>query len=90
MPYFEGVREAWDERRLIETVKRAAKEKNADLTTFWARLFAEVAAERGQGGTSTLTDFWERAKDDEVMDRWHDRLVAKLLELRERPERAER
>ena len=33
------------------------------------------------GGTSTLNDFWERARSDLVMDDWHQRMVNKLLEL---------
>ncbi|HUU28041.1 MAG TPA: hypothetical protein VM123_09530, partial [archaeon] len=81
MPYAEGLREAWDERRLLETLKRRAEEKNVDLSDFLAGLFSEVAAGRGRGGRSTLDDFWERAKDDQVMDKWHKRMVEKLLSL---------
>jgi len=80
-PYMEGLREAWDERRLLETLKRTAKAKNIDISGFLAQFFAEVAAARGRGGTSTLDDFWEKAKDDLVMENWHNKLVEKLLSL---------
>jgi hypothetical protein len=81
-PYMEGLREAWDDRRLLETLKQAAAEKNVDLSGFLGRLYAEVAMARGIGGRSTLDDFWERAKSDQVMDEWRDRMVEKLLSMR--------
>ncbi len=81
-PYMEGLREAWDDRRLIETLKRAAAEKHVDLSGFFGRLFADVAAARGQGGQDTVDDFWDRAKNDRVMDEWRNRLVKRLLDLK--------
>ncbi|MBW7997925.1 MAG: hypothetical protein FVQ81_15415 [Candidatus Glassbacteria bacterium] len=80
-PYFEGMREAWDERRLLETLKKTADRKGADIHWFLSRLFAEIRMARGQGGRSTLNDFWERAKDEQIMEKWHNRLVDKLLDL---------
>lgn len=81
MPFAEGLREAWDDRRLIETVKRAAEGKNVDLRAFWEQFFAEVRDNRGAGGTSTLSDFWERASEAHAMDRWRGRLTDKLMEI---------
>jgi hypothetical protein len=78
-PYMEGLREAWDDRRLIETLKQTADKKGVDLTTFFGRLFGEIAAARGQGGRDTVTDFWQAAKNDFVMDEWRDRMVQKLM-----------
>jgi hypothetical protein len=80
-PYMEGLREAWDDRRLIETLKRRAAEKGVDISGFLGELFKEVAAARGRGGTDTVDDFWERAKNDRAMDEWKQRLVDKLLSL---------
>ena len=82
MPFAEGLREAWDERRLIETIKSRAAEKGVDLSVFWEDFFGEIAASRGVGGTSTLNDFWEQASESEAMNRWHDELIAKLVSLR--------
>ena len=81
MPFAEGLREAWDERRLLETIKHTAKEKNADISGFLAGLYEEFASSRGRVGRSTLDDFWEKAKDDLVLETWHDKMVEKLLEL---------
>jgi len=81
MPFAEGLREAWDDRRLIETVRKKAAEKGVDLTAFWDGFFKEVSTSRGRGGRSTLDDFWEQARQAEVMDEWRSELTAKLLEL---------
>jgi hypothetical protein len=81
-PYIEGLREAWDDRRLLETLKRAAAAKGVDLTIFLGRLFADIAAARGQGGADTVTDFWERANNDLAMDEWRHRMVQKLETMR--------
>jgi len=80
-PYMEGLREAWDERRLIETIRKTGHNKDVDVTGFLQNIFDEVAENRGQGGSSTVTDFWQRAKDDARMDTWHRTLQDKLLEL---------
>ncbi len=84
MPFAEGLREAWDDRRLIETLKRAAGENGVDLSAFWEQFFAEVMDNRGAGGSSTLNDFWEQSKETAAMDRWRSRLTDKLLEVSER------
>ncbi len=81
MPFAEGIREAWDDRRLIETVKRTAAEKGVDLSAFWEQFFAEVLDNRGAGGTSTLNDFWEQAREANTMDQWRSRLTDKLMEV---------
>ncbi len=80
-PYMEGLREAWDDRRLLETLKRTAAGRKADISVFVGRLFAEIAAARGQGGRDTVDDFWEAAKSDRMMDEWRNRMVEKLIAL---------
>jgi hypothetical protein len=80
-PYMEGLREAWDDRRLLETLKHAAAGKGVNLDTFLGRLFGEISTARGEGGTDTVDDFWDRAKNDAMMDQWKDRLADKLLSL---------
>ena len=82
MPFAEGLREAWDDRRLIETVKKRAADRGVDLSQFWAGFFEEVASSRGAGGSSTLDDFWEQASSAVVMDTWRERLTEKLVELK--------
>ena len=80
-PYMEGMREAWDDRRFIETLRQAAAKKGVDISAFMGRLFADVARARGAGGTDTVNDFWDRSNSDAVMDEWKDRLVDRLLSL---------
>jgi len=82
-PYMEGVREGMDERRLLETLKREADEKNVDISAFLNSLFEEVASmeSRLRGRKVTEENFWARARDAEVMDSWHERMVEKLLSL---------
>ena len=80
-PYMEGMREAWDDRRLIETVRQAARKKGVDISEFLGRLFADVARSRGAGGNDTVDDFWDRSTNDRLMDEWRDRLVNELLTL---------
>ena len=81
MPFAEGLREAWDDRRLIETVKKTAEQNGVDLSAFWEEFFAEVLDNRGAGGTSTLNDFWEKAKEANAMEQWRNRLTEKLMEV---------
>ncbi|HET6428191.1 MAG TPA: hypothetical protein VFJ30_07270, partial [Phycisphaerae bacterium] len=76
-PYFEGMREAWDDRRVIETyTKRFAgdAEAMAELKT----ILAAAAASRARGGRDTVSDFWAAADDATKMDRWRDQLLARL------------
>jgi len=86
-PYMEGMREAWDDRRLIETVKHRAQEQSEEIGEFLGRLFADIAAARGRGGTDTVNDFWERAREDRQMDEWRNRLIQKLQSLRQSSDR---
>src|SRR5690606_29803794 len=86
-PYMEGMREAWDDRRLIETVKHRAQEQSEETGEFLGRLFADIAAARGRGGTDTVNDFWERAREDRQMDEWRNRLIQKLQSLRQSSDR---
>ena len=81
-PYMIGLREAWDDRRLRETVRQLANEKDVDLMAFWGRLHKEAAQERGRGGTNTLDDFWETARDDNVMEGWKSDMIHKALWLK--------
>jgi len=82
-PYMEGVREGMDERRLIETLKRKAAEKNVDISAFLDELFREVAARETalRSGEVNAENIWTRAEEAKVMDAWHNRIVEKLLSL---------
>ncbi|MFH1069857.1 MAG: hypothetical protein V1794_09605, partial [Candidatus Glassbacteria bacterium] len=83
-PFAEGVREAMDERRLMETLKHAAVLKNVDVAGFIQDLFREVAAAEPElrSGQITLENFWQAGEKAKAMDRWHSAMMEKLLSLR--------
>ncbi len=82
-PYMIGMREAWDDRRLRETVRKIARDKDVDLMAFWGRLHSEIAQERGLGGSNTVDDFWETARDNQSMERWKTEMIDKVIWLQE-------
>ncbi len=82
-PYMIGMREAWDDRRLRETVRKIARDKDVDLMAFWGRLHNEIAHERGLGGSNTVDDFWETARDNRAMERWKTEMIEKVIWLQE-------
>ena len=83
-PYMIGMREAWDDRRLRETVRKIARDKDVDLMAFWGRLHSEIAHERGLGGSNTVDDFWETARDNQAMERWKTEMIEKVIWLQEK------
>ncbi|MFC1544903.1 hypothetical protein ACFL4X_01930 [Gemmatimonadota bacterium] len=80
-PFMMGISEAWDERRLLETLKSEASARNVDIDGFLSTLFAEVHDSMGLRGQSTVTDFWFAAQDNNKMDQWRRRIEDKLLEI---------
>ena len=80
-PYYEGVREAWDDRRYIETLKKIAKENNADIIAFLAEIAEAGKNLRGEGGRETVNDFWAASKRIEAMDELRAKVVAKIREV---------
>ena len=80
-PYYEGMREAWDDRRYVETLKSLANQHQVDISAFLAKLAADGAALRGPGGRDTVYDFWAQPKDMAVIDELRQRVAAKILEL---------
>jgi len=80
-PYMMGLSEAWDERRLLETLKREATARGVDIGDFLSKLYAEIHDSMGLRGSSTVTDFWYSAQDNGKMDQWRRRIEEKLLEI---------
>jgi len=81
-PYMIGLSEAWDERRLLETLKHEAAARGVDIADFLSQLYAEIHDSMGLRGSSTVTDFWYSAQDNAKMDQWHRRIEDKLLEIK--------
>ena len=76
-PFMIGIREGMDDRRWIETYKKkVGAEKAQELL---APIFQEVIAQRGAGGTSTVTDFWDEVKRLEKVDEWRNKIIEAML-----------
>jgi len=82
-PFMEGVREGMDERRLLETIKHTAELRGVDISAFISRLYEQWHDSDGDIRRLKLTrdNFWQALQANHVMDRWHDTLMDKLLEL---------
>jgi hypothetical protein len=78
-PYYEGMREAWDDRRYIETLRKVGKTKGVEVQKFLDQIGQEARASRGKGGEDTVSDFWDQAKRVGVMDELRDRIATKIM-----------
>ncbi len=83
-PDYEELREAWDDRRYIETAKAAAKAAGKDISDLLAQIRAETLANQGTGGRDLVNDFWEEGRQANKMDQWRDLLAKKIIELARR------
>ena len=76
-PFFEGLREAWDDRRIIEAYrKRFAGDKEAMAVL--NEVLAEATRSRTAGGRDTVYDFWAAVDDPTKLDAWRNRLLDRL------------
>jgi hypothetical protein len=82
-PYYEGVREAWDDRRYIETLKvtAAAKGKDAEAKALLEEIFNQAVKSRTEGGRDTVNDFYARSKDPDALETMRNRIREMLLKL---------
>ena len=82
-PFMEGVREGMDERRILETIKQHAARQGVDVSGFIRKLAAEWTANDQSIRRLKLTrdNFWQALEANKVMDRWHNEMLDKLLEL---------
>jgi len=80
-PTYQEIREAWDDRRYIETAKAVAKTAGVDIAPLLAKIREETLADRGKGGRDLVDDFWEEGRTASKMDAWRDLLARKIVEL---------
>ncbi len=80
-PYYEGLREGWDDRRYIETLRKVGKDQGVDVEKFLDEIGRAARASRGKGGEDTVTDFWDQARQVGVMDDLREKVAAKILEV---------
>ncbi len=76
-PYYEGLREAWDDRRVIETYKKAFA-KDAGAMAALKKILKEAVGSRSAGGRDTVSDFWAAADDSSKMGQWRKALLDRL------------
>jgi len=79
-PAYEGMREGLDDRRLIETCRRAFQ-GNADAEGLLKSILAEAVQARAKGGTDTVNDFYNSPQQVAKLDAWRNRLLDELLKL---------
>jgi hypothetical protein len=82
-PFYEGLREGWDDRRYIETLRKIGKQKGVDVEKFLDEIGQIARASRGKGGEDTVNDFWDQAKQVDVMDTLRQQVAARILEVAE-------
>ena len=80
-PSYEGMREAWDDRRIIETYRKKFS-GDAEAMAALAAIFKEASASRAEGGRDTVGDFWTAVDDVSKMDRWRNQLLDRLAKAR--------
>lgn len=80
-PNYEEIREAWDDRRYLETAKALAQKKGADIAPQIEQIRKETLDDRGQGGRDLVNDFWEEGREASKMDYWRKLLADKIIEL---------
>lgn len=80
-PNYELLREAWDDRRYLETARNAAKAKDVDIAPLLSQIAKETLADRGKGGQDKVNDFWEEGRTASKMDYWRKLLADKIVEL---------
>jgi hypothetical protein len=82
-PFFEGLREAWNDRRYIETLKAVAKKKGREQEALGLldSIYDAAVKSRTEGGRDTVNDFWARSKDPDALDTMRDKIRAMLVEM---------
>ena len=76
-PYFEGMREAWDDRRIVETYRKTFA-RNPEALAVLEGIFKEAKDSRDRGGRDTVYDFWAAVDDAAKLDRWRNALLDRL------------
>ena len=80
---FEGLREAWDDRRYIETLKKtaASKGREDEALSFLDAIFKEAVYSKAEGGEDTVDNFWNEINDMEKLDEWRYAIADKIMDM---------
>ncbi|PCJ56592.1 MAG: hypothetical protein COA79_18165 [Planctomycetota bacterium] len=81
-PYLEGLREGWDDRRYIETLRKVAKAKGKEkeAEVLLSSIFSEVIGSRNKSGRDTVNNFFAQSKDPNKLTKYRQLIVDKILE----------
>jgi hypothetical protein len=82
---YEGLREAWDDRRYIETLKKTATAKGVgkEVNAFLENIFTQAVHSRAEGGDDTVDDFWNETTQLKKLDEWRFVIANKIIEISE-------
>lgn len=82
---YEGLREAWDDRRYIETLRHHASSKGVDqeVKSYLDEIFHEAVHSKAEGGEDTVNDFWNQTNALEKLDEWRYSIADKIIEISE-------
>ena len=74
-PAYEEMREAWDDRRYLETAKAAAQKAGKDISALLQKVREASIDNQGQDNS------WNRGRDQAQMDRWRRMLAEAIVDL---------
>ncbi|HET6427331.1 MAG TPA: hypothetical protein VFJ30_02895 [Phycisphaerae bacterium] len=74
-PYLIGVREGWDDRRLIALYKKTVVPSDPAAAKALDAIFKQAVASRSAGGRDTVYDFYAEIAGYERMDTWRNQLL---------------
>ncbi|MFH1024406.1 MAG: hypothetical protein V1809_13585 [Planctomycetota bacterium] len=77
-PYFEGVREAWDDRRVIETYKKKFA-NDAEAMGALDAIFKAAQKSQAGGGRDLVNEFWTAIDDAGKLGAWRNQLLDHLV-----------
>jgi len=82
-PQFDGIREAFDDRRYIETLRQAAaaKGKTAEIATFLGALADKSGRKRPGGKWDNVGMLYRETGDANALDTLRSEVIAQLLKL---------
>jgi hypothetical protein len=80
-PFYEGMREAWDDRRYVAVLKAEAKKNKVDVAPFLKELYTQAKAQRDAGGRDTVSDFYAETKSAQALDDLRNKVIARILEI---------
>jgi hypothetical protein len=74
-PAYEEMREAWDDRRYLETAKAAAKKAGKDISSLLQNVREASIDNQGEDNS------WKKGRDRAQMDRWRRLLADAIVDL---------